>query len=135
MKYTELKEDILEYHGYNDDKTKELADEYDVWTKNEFPKEVNEKTLMEYYSRDFSFSGLRPEPYSWNVLRDFEVTKICLMLAKYKVLDFGCGIGNSSIIAAQNGLDVTAVDVQGKTLDFVKFRNNKHKLNIKVITV
>ena len=51
------------------------------------------------------------------------------------VVDYGCGIGQDSIMQAKAGLKATAVDLPGKTFDFVKWRFKKHKLDVKTIDI
>ena len=50
-----------------------------------------------------------------------------------KVVDYGAGIGQDSIMRAMNGMEAAAVDLPGKTFDFAKFRFKKRGLNIKTI--
>ena len=50
------------------------------------------------------------------------------------VLDFGGGIGEWSIIAAQNGCDVTYVDVEdSETMKYARWRFKKRGLKIRVL--
>lgn len=59
----------------------------------------------------------------------------CLKEGVKKILDFGCGIGEDSIVAALNELDTTAVDIEGKTFDFAKWRFRKYSINVKTIGI
>lgn len=53
---------------------------------------------------------------------------------KLKVLDFGCGIGIPAFTLAEKGHDVTAMDIRGTgTLEFLKWRAEKHKVPIRFI--
>ena len=60
------------------------------------------------------------------------------ILKKYEckeVVDYGCGIGQDSIIQAQNNITATACDIEGITYDFAKWRFNKYKLNIEALNI
>jgi len=52
-----------------------------------------------------------------------------------KVLDYGCGIGQDSIMQAKAGLIATAADLSGKTFNFAKWRFKKYNLSIKTINI
>lgn len=52
-----------------------------------------------------------------------------------KVVDYGAGIGEASVLQAKNGLDATAVDLPGNTFNFAKWRFKKYGLNIKTIDI
>ena len=53
---------------------------------------------------------------------------------KLKVLDFGCGIGITAFTLAEKGHEVTAMDIRGTgTLEFLKWRAKKHKVNIRFL--
>lgn len=53
---------------------------------------------------------------------------------KMKILDFGCGIGITAFALAQQGHDVTALDIRGTgTLEFLKWRAAKHAVPIRFI--
>jgi 2-polyprenyl-3-methyl-5-hydroxy-6-metoxy-1,4-benzoquinol methylase len=49
---------------------------------------------------------------------------------KFKILDFGCGVGQDLIDANLNNLNIEGIDFKGNTLDFCKYRINKLSLNI-----
>lgn len=52
-----------------------------------------------------------------------------------KVLDFGGGIGEATIIAAEKGLDVSYLDVEGsKTMEYAKHRFQKYNVSPKILT-
>ena len=44
---------------------------------------------------------------------------------RYRVLDFGAGSGRLSLIAADMGCDVTAVDINSEMLNIIKSKNNE----------
>ncbi len=67
-------------------------------------------------------------------LRRF-VAAYCLKERIKKILDFGSGSGEDSIIASLNGMDASAADVEGKTFDFAKWRFKKYGVNVKTISV
>lgn len=49
-----------------------------------------------------------------------------------KLLDFGCGIGQNSIMLARIGFEVTLADLDSKTLAFTEHRFKKHNVPCKV---
>jgi len=52
-----------------------------------------------------------------------------------KILDFGGGIGEYSIIAMQNGMDVDYLEVNGsKTIEYAQWRFKKYGLNPTILT-
>lgn len=52
-----------------------------------------------------------------------------------KVLDYGGGIGEYSIIAAEAGLDVSFLEVEGsKTMDYAKYRFAQYRVCPKILT-
>ena len=61
--------------------------------------------------------------------------EIMKKLGVKNVLDYGCGIGQDNIDAANAGLKAIACDIPGKTLDFAKWRFKKRKLDIDIITI
>ena len=136
MRYEDLVEDIVEYNKCNSfEEAEKMRIKIDKETINKFPKNPTDKQLKEYYSNNFSFSGLRRDAYLFNIVRDSEATKICLYFGCKEVLDFGCGIGNSVVVADENGLHMTACDVEGQTLDFVKFRVKKKCKHTRVVNL
>lgn len=59
----------------------------------------------------------------------------CLKNNIKKIVDYGCGVGQISIVGALNGLNMTAVDIEGKTFDFTKWKFKKYGLNVKTIGI
>ena len=59
----------------------------------------------------------------------------CLKNNVKTVVDYGCGVGQVSIIGALNGLNMTAVDIEGKTFEFTKWKFKKYGLNVKTIEI
>jgi len=60
------------------------------------------------------------------------------ILKKYKckeVVDYGCGIGQDSIIQSQHDITAIACDIPGMTYDFAKWRFNKYKFNIEALNI
>ena len=51
------------------------------------------------------------------------------------MLDFGGGIGEYTILAMQNGVNVDFLEVEGsKTLEYAKWRFKKHNVNPRILT-
>ncbi len=68
--------------------------------------------------------------------------KLCRFVIGYllkenvkKIVDYGCGVGQISIIGALNGLDMTSVDIEGKTFEFTKWKFKKYGVNVKTIEI
>ena len=59
----------------------------------------------------------------------------CLKNNIKNVVDYGCGVGQVSIVGALNGLNMTAVDIEGKTFEFTKWKFKKYGLNVKTIEI
>jgi len=52
-----------------------------------------------------------------------------------KILDFGGGIGEYSIVAIENGLEADFLEVEGsKTLEYAKWRFKKHGVSPEILT-
>jgi len=63
------------------------------------------------------------------------VLSYCIKEGVRRILDFGCGIGQDSIVASLNGLKATAADISGKTFDFAKWRFNKYSTNVNTVII
>jgi len=51
-----------------------------------------------------------------------------------RVADMGCGIGYVSVPLAQDGYDVTAIDIEDSpTSDFLRWRVDKHKIGLRLL--
>lgn len=59
----------------------------------------------------------------------------CLKNNVKNVVDYGCGVGQVSIVGALNGLNMTAVDIEGKTFEFTRWKFKKYDLNVKTIEI
>jgi SAM-dependent methyltransferase len=55
-------------------------------------------------------------------------------LCRGRILDYGGGIGDMTIRCAERGLkDLTYYDLEGKTMDFAKFRFDKRGVKVRII--
>lgn len=76
--------------------------------------------------------------YHSGVKKQQLITQYVEILKQYnckEVVDYGCGIGQDSIIQAQNNITATACDIDGITYGFAKWRFNKYKLNIEALNI
>ena len=62
---------------------------------------------------------------------DLAMVKQMQDLHAKNILDFGGGVGLNAMMMARAGLDVTLADLDSKTLDFGKFRADKHGVKMK----
>jgi len=58
-----------------------------------------------------------------------------LLNKKFKILDFGCGVGQDLIDACLKNLNIEGIDFKGKTLDYCKYRLNNFLLNINLYEI
>ena len=63
------------------------------------------------------------------------MTKICPPSTHPRVIDYGCGIGNVALYLAAAGYEVTAADVPGRTLDFVRHRAHRHGIQLRILEI
>jgi release factor glutamine methyltransferase len=63
----------------------------------------------------------------------FLLAKCVKGVAGKKVLDFGCGAGLVSVLAARQGADVTAADINGKALENAEHNAKKYGLKIRTV--
>lgn len=66
---------------------------------------------------------------------DYVINKEIEFNKKFKILDFGCGIGQDLIDANLQNLNIEGIDFKGHTLDFCKYRINKLSLNINLLEI
>jgi len=134
MKYTDLVSDVIEFGKFKDiveveAKVREIEE-----LEKSFQKNPTDEYLAEHYSNTpFYVFGVSIGRYSFSTVKNYIITMISLFTHSYKILDFGCGYGNSSIILGENGLNVTATDFEGINLDFVRFRSKKYRVNVKAV--
>lgn len=66
--------------------------------------------------------------------RESDVALVADLKAKHvkNVLDFGGGVGLVAILLARAGIDVTLADLDGTSLDFAKFRAQRHGDKLKI---
>jgi len=123
-------------------------DKYVKWTEitdNEFKNtvvdydknEIDENILREFYSKTQNYMYELAEYHSTKDRNNLTLTCINIMKNNNikKVLDFGCGIGQDSIIASMNNLEATACDIDGTTLQFARWRFSQRNLNIPTISI
>lgn len=70
----------------------------------------------------------------WHARKDqLKLRPAIIGLARGKVLDFGGGIGDMSLMAKKRGLDVDYADIAGKTFNFAKWLFDKENCDIPMI--
>src|SRR5688572_13984992 len=70
----------------------------------------------------------------WHMTRYQRVFRSKIVqLSSGKVLDFGGGIGDLSLVLAQKGFSVTYADVSGETFSFAKYLFSKYSLPITMV--
>lgn len=88
----------------------------------------NKKSIIEYYTSTdlyiFDLTKYQLLLESGNLI-DQMITQIKDLGLK-KILEFGGGIGQFSILCDRNGLDVTFYELMGKTKDYALWRFKKH---------
>lgn len=117
----------------------------DYWTKRETTdKELQnaientsiEKEIIEYYknSRQYLY-----ELTLWEAQKDKqrELKKLYLFCKRFnvkKILDFGGGTGALCIYLNNHGLRCDYSDIPGQTYNFARWRFNRHKINLKILS-
>ena len=115
----ELKTNVKEYCGNKTDDVKIIKD---YWSKRAYSYSQQNRTELECYKHNV-----------WrNIILNNSPKKDVL-----KVLDIGCGPGEFSIIMAEEGHDVTGVDITEEMLQQASenARNYNVKLNLKCMDV
>jgi glycosyltransferase involved in cell wall biosynthesis len=136
---TPLLQDLIEYTGKDRLELQVLLENAAELCKAEWMR-MNPKTpeeIVEYYEKgkyilydlvDWQTRHI----YNWWV--GVHVNRLIKHVQQGdKVLDFGAGVGTLSILLAQKGCDVTAVDIGGEYLKFAEWRAAKHDIPIKFI--
>src|SRR3989344_3483549 len=98
-----------------------------VWTKKKSVTEFYESTDL--YLFDLTMYQLMLEHHK---LIQEMVQQIKEIAPKAKVLEFGGGIGEFSLICSENNIDCTYTDI-GQTKEYAVWRFNKHKQRVKII--
>src|SRR3989338_2594436 len=85
-----------------------------------------DKGIKEVYNKIAEgFYNLRQQPITP------EIKKLAEEWKPGKLLDIGCGIGNSTLPFAKNGFDCTGIDISPKMLGLAKKYSEKHGAKIK----
>ena len=132
----------------NEEYSKINNNKYVKWTEvteNEFKNivpnydknNVDNNTLLNFYSKTKNYIYELAEYHSTKEKNNLTIT--CVNIMKNNniktVVDFGCGIGQDSIIASINNLEATACDIDGETLKFAQWRFLKNNVNIEVVKI
>ena len=117
----------------------------DYWTKREtIDKELQnaientstEKEIIEYYKNTRQYLY---ELTLWEAQKDKqrELKKLCLFCKRFnvkKILDFGGGTGVLCIYLNNHGLRCDYSDIPGQTYNFARWRFNRRKINLKILS-
>jgi len=97
----------------------------------------NQNDLDEYYFNTENYIFELMEYHSTQGKKDL-IKRYIKLLKSYgcqTILDYGCGVAQDSIDLVNEGLSCAACDLPGKTFDFAKWRVEKSKLDIEMITI
>ncbi len=105
------------------------------WLKWEQEGTMTEDRIKAFYKQTTNYIY---ELGEWHLFvpnkRESDLALIANLKAKgvKNVLDFGGGVGMVAIPLARAGFDVTLADLDGTSLDFAKFRAERHGDNLKI---
>lgn len=139
-KLKDVYQDLIDYLGMP---IEEISRSY--WNKREttdkerqklIENASNEERPIEYYRNTDQYLY---ELSMWEAQKDKqrEFKKIYLFCRKFnikKVLDFGGGVGGLCIYLNNRGLECDYLDIPGETYNFARWRFNKHKIELKLIS-
>jgi len=98
--------------------------------------QTDENDVAKFYQETWNYIPELVEAWTPDKYRLLQKTIEIIIENKHKkVVDYGAGIGEASVLQAKNRLDATAVDLPGNTFNFAKWRFKKHGLNIKTIDI
>ena len=110
------------------------ADEFNLFFKDK--KITNENLIKFYKTAKYSI----PDLLYWHLGSEkkmFDTQLVNYLKNKYdkniEILDFGCGAGINASQLSQEGFKVTGADLDGKMLNFFKFRCKKHNIKMNFI--
>ena len=105
------------------------------WLKWEQEAPMSEERIKQFYKQTTNYIY---ELGEWHLFvpgkRESDLALVASLKAKgvKNVLDFGGGVGMVAIPLARAGIDVTLADLDGTSLDFAKFRAERHGDKIKI---
>ena len=106
------------------------------WEKKQIDQ-TNVQDVMEFYRQTPNYIFELMEYHSTSSKQ--ELSNTVIQLAKQnnlkKIIDFGAGICQDSIIAGMNGFEATAADIPGKTFDFGKWRIAKYQITVQILEI
>ena len=109
-----------------------LKNEWNEWEKQ---GKMTEERIAAFYKQTKNYIY---ELGEWHLFvpnkRESDMALVAELKAKQpkNVLDFGGGVGLMAIPLARAGLDVTLADLDGTSLDFAKFRADRHGDKLKI---
>jgi len=143
--------EVAEYLGQDVEELKkkyqEVAAKYDgylKWTKvtdeewkSRNINEQNSKEVMNFYATTPNYMIELMEYHATEDKQRLTQTVVDYTKEKGKktIVDFGAGVAQDSIMAAQAGLVATAADIPGQTFDFAKWRIKKYGVNVKTVDI
>ena len=109
-----------------------LKNEWNEW-ENKGP--MTEARITEFYKQTTNYIY---ELGEWHLFVDNKRESDMALVAEMKqkqpknILDFGGGVGLMAMPLARAGMDVTLADLDGTSLDFAKFRADRHGTKLKI---
>jgi len=129
MAFTKLDHDAV-VAKLNVDNTA-MKNEWNAWEK-EGP--MTEDRMEKFYKQTLSYIWDLGAWHLYDLSKrqsDLEMVKQMKESKAKNILDFGGGVGLNSLMFARAGLDVTLADLDSKTIEFAKFRAERHGVKMK----
>lgn len=136
----EYVEDIMAFTKTTHDQVRErmkkgsepLKDEWNTWTQQ---GAMTEERIKAFYKQTTNYIY---ELGEWHLFvpnkreSDLALVEDMRKLKPKNILDFGGGVGMMAIPLARAGMDVTLADLDGTSLDFARFRAERHGDKLKI---
>lgn|SRR3989344_4786912 len=147
------KQKAQELAQYFNKTTKQIIEEYKsiktspskiLWVKrsnDEWKKlKINQKSrkgVEKWFktTKNYIFELMEVQSMPLRIKLNSQIITYCKSNNLKTILDFGCGVAENAIIAAENNFKVTIADLPSQTFNFAKWRIKKRKLNIKIIEI
>ena len=108
-----------------------MRDDWAAWEKK---GPMTEERIVGFYKQTLAYIWDLGAWHLWDLSKrqsDLAMVKQMKDLNAKNILDFGGGVGLNAMMMARAGLDVTLADLDSKTLDFGKFRAERHGVKMK----
>ena len=135
----EMITDLSEFNKIPQSKVKELLHASRDLLNKEWRK-VNPKTSEEIVSfyKDSKYQMYDGANWHFKNRRGFDLKLVRDIKEAFpnkstEILDYGSGIAQNAYLLANEGYQVSIADFQGKTLDFARYRFEKHRVKVKIV--